>query len=194
MRKTTKYLALAVAIILAGLVLITIAFSQVTQSDSILDQNVAVKLDSPYATPFAISASYYLGGAQNGKISGTLQSSDCCVDFLIFTNIAWTSWLANDMKAANVSNSPALAVDYNLIKSPTPVPFTFILDPSTVYMLIFFNNNRTQWNINSSVVMHVFANIVITYTKATTMFLAYPGIAILLAGIAIVVWSVRFSR
>ena len=180
---------------LVGLVLIAIAFSQVTQSTSLLDQNVAVKLDSPYTPPFAVSTSYYLGGgAQNGKISGTLQSSDCCIDFLIFTNTAWTNWLANNMTHTKASNSPNLSVDYNLIKSPTPASFAFIPDPSTVYMLVFFNNNRTQWNINSSVVMHVFANILISYTKATTMFLAYPGFAILLAGIVIVVWSMRFTR
>jgi hypothetical protein len=193
LRKTTKFLALAVAIIFVGLVLITIAFSEIPQSSSILDQNILVKLDSPY-TSFAVSPSYYLGGAHGGKITGTLQSSDCCIDFLIFTNAAWTNWMANGMKATNVSNSPSLAVDYNLIKSPTPVPFAFIPNSSTIYTLAFFNNNRSQWNVNSSVVMHVFANILISYTKATTTFLVYPGIVLLIAGIVVIVWTRFLSR
>ena len=143
-----------------------------------------------------VLASYYLNGGHNGKISGTLHSTDCCIDFLIFTDTAWNNWMANGMKHTNTSNSPALAIDYNLIKSSngTPAVFSFIPDPSTIYTLAFFNNNRSQWNVTSSVVMRVFANIDMVSTKSSAAFLVYPAIALLLLGVVVIVWSIRFSN
>jgi hypothetical protein len=194
LRKRNKLAILAIVIILAGLVLISIAFSEVSQSTSILDQSIDVKLDLPY-TSVGVSASYYLSGNHNGKISGSLHSTDCCIDFLIFTDAAWNNWLADGMKHTNTSNSPELAIDYNLIKSTngTPSVFSFVPDPSTIYTLAFFNNNRSQWNTSSSVVMHIFANIIVSYTKASATFLEYPAIALLLVGIVVIIWSMRLS-
>jgi hypothetical protein len=195
LRRQNKLAVLAIVLILAGLVLISIAFSEVSQSNSILNQTINVNIDSPY-TSFAVSASYYLSGNHNGKISGTLHSANCCIDFLIFTDTAWSNWRANGMKATNASNSPALAIDYNLIKTApsNPAVFSFIPDPNTIYSLAFFNNNRSQWNTNSSVAMHVFADIVMSYTNASARFLEYPGVALVLAGIVVIIWTYRFLR
>jgi len=195
LRRKNQLGVLAIVIILAGLILAVIAFSEVSQSTAILDQTIDVKLSSPL-TSYTISSSYFLNGAHNGKISGTLHSSDCCVDFLIFTDSAWNSWMADGMHATNASNSPALAIDYNLIKSSngTAVPFAFIPDPSTIYWLAFFNNNRSQWNSSSTYIMHVFADINISYTKAAATFLQYPAIALIVLGVAVIVWAARFPR
>ncbi|MDA4112354.1 MAG: hypothetical protein OK439_07425 [Thaumarchaeota archaeon] len=195
MRRRTKIAIAGIAIIILGLVLIEISFSQIPESNSILNQNIDVKLNYPY-TSFGVSANYYLNGNRNGKISGTLQSSDCCIDFLIFSTAGWNNWIANGMKASNSSNSPALSVNWSSIttKSGVPAQFSFVPDANTIYMLAFFNNNRSQWNSNSTVVMHVFADIKISYTTAPSSFVIYPGIVILLAGIIVSVWTARYSR
>jgi len=195
LRKKAIFAVVGVAIILLGLVFIVISFSQISQSSSILNQNIDVKVNSPY-TSFGVSTNYYLNGTHNGRISGSLDSSDCCVDFLIFTDAGWNNWIANGMKATNSSNSPALSVNWNLVKSNAgaPAPFAFIPDPNTIYMLAFFNNNRSQWYSNSTVVMHVFADVSISYTKAPSTFLIYPGIALLFVGIIVIFWTARYPR
>jgi hypothetical protein len=38
----------------------------------------------------------------------------------------------------------------------------------------------------------VFADIIISYTKVSATFLEYPAIALLLAGIVVIVWAYRF--
>ncbi|MDA4131203.1 MAG: hypothetical protein OK457_10570 [Thaumarchaeota archaeon] len=190
MKRKTKSAVVAVILILLGLIFVAIAFSQVPLTTSILNQKIDVKLSSPY-TSFGVDASHYLNGHPHGNISGTVQSSDCCIDFLIFTNTAWNNWIANGMRHTNSSNSPVVTIDWFLLKSGTSTPFAFAPDPSTIYMLAFYNNNRSQWNTNSSIIMHVFADISISYTEATTAFLVYPAIALLLAGVFVILWTAR---
>lgn len=193
MRRRTTFAFLAVVLLIAGLILLTISLSTNARSLNLLNQVVEVKANTPF-TEYGISAPYYLNGNNNGKINGSLEGvQQCCVDFYIFTGLAFADWQADGMNATNSTNSPVLSKNSSSIytRNGVPTAFSFILDPSEAYALVFYNPNRTLWNGNSSESFHVYADIKIYYVAAPGRNLIYPAAVLLIAGAALVVLSWR---
>lgn len=176
--------------------MLTISLSTNPRSQNLVNQIVEVKAESPF-TEYGISASYYLDGNSNGKINGTLHGfQHCCVDFYIFTGLAFADWQADGMNATNQTNSPVFSVNSAAIypKNGISLSFSFIPDPSQSYALVFYNPNRTLWNVNSNESFHVYADINFYYLEAPGRDLVYPAVVLLIVGVALLVFSWRGTR
>jgi len=194
LRKERKILLGAVGSLFVGLILLTIAFTQITQSTSILNTIVDLSAVSP-KSDYGVSVNYFLNG-NNGTMKGTLQSSQCCVNFYIFTDTSRNNWVSNNFTITNSSNSPILAVNSTAIdsKSGVPASFSFIPDPSSTYFLVFFNLNRSLWNSNSKAVYQVRSDVSIEYSVVPDKFLIYPAVAFLALGVILIFVRTRYSR
>ena len=195
MRKERKFLIAAVGSLFVGLILLAIAFSQITQSASILNTTVDLKAASPYGS-YGVSANYFLKGNSNGTMKGSLQSSQCCVDFYIFTDSSWNNWIPNNLTITNSSNSPVLTVNSSAIdsKSGVPASFSFIPDPSATYILAFYNLNRSLWNSSSKAVYQIKSYISIEYSAAPDKFLIYPAVTLLALAMILIFVRTRYPR
>jgi hypothetical protein len=195
LRKQQKILLAAIGSLFAGLILLAIALSQISPSASILNTTVDLKASSPYSS-YGVSANYYLNGNSNGTMKGSLQSSQCCVDFYIFTDSSRNNWASNNFTITNSSNSPVLIVDSSAIDSKSGVPgsFSFIPDPSATYILVFFNQNRSLWNGSSKAVYQIKSDVSIGYSAAPDQFLTYPAVALLALGTILIFMRSRYSR
>jgi hypothetical protein len=193
LRKKTIIVVLAVILILAGLVSLVISFSAATYTQTVINGAVSVPANST-STEYGVSGPYFLSGSSNSKMNGTLLGYICCVDFYIFSGNTWINWMNNGFNATNSTNSPVFLRNSSVIDSPTGVStsFTFPTNPGDVYELVFFNTNRSLWHTNSSVVMHVIADINLYYKRAPGRSLLYPGVVLLLAGIALIFVRARY--
>ena len=148
-------------------------------------------------TEYGISASYYLNGNGNGKMNGTLLGiQQCCVDFYIFTGVTFANWQSDGINATNSTNSPVFSVNSSAIytKNEVSTTFSFIPDPTESYALVFFNPNRTLWNSNTNESFHVYADIRIDYLRAPGRYLIYPATVLLIAGVALIIFSRKSTR
>jgi len=195
LRKKQKFLIAAIGSLFVGLILLAIAFSQISQSASILNTTADLKAASSFSS-YGVSANYYLNGNSNGIMKGSLQSSQCCVDFYIFTASSQNNWASNNFTMTNSSNSPVLTVNSSAIDSESGVPasFSFMPDPSATYILVFFNLNRSLWNGSSKVVYQIKSDISIGYSAAPDKFLIYPAVAFLALAVILIFFRTRYSR
>jgi hypothetical protein len=193
LRKSSRFLVAAIPLILAGLVLLAIAFTQITQNTSILNNTVQLSAKTPYLS-YGVSANYYLKGNTNGTMKGSLQSSQCCVDFYLFTDTLYANWVSNNFTITNSSNSPILIEDSSKIDSPDGIVFSFVPDPSSIYHMVFLIANRSLWNGNSTAAYYVVAKISSTYSAAEDSFLIYPAVVFLAIGAILVILRNRYSR
>jgi hypothetical protein len=189
------FLIPALISLILGLIFLAIAFTQISQNTSVLDTIVGPKMTLS-ETHYGVSANYYLNGNSKGTISGTLQSSQCCVDFYIFNNTEWNSWDANNFTITNSSNSPVLSVDSKSIDSTNgaPTAFSLSLNPSATYIMVFFNTNRSLWNGNSTATYKIKTDISINYQAYPGKFLAYPGVGLIALGAILIFLRERFLR
>ncbi len=186
---------MAIVSLLAGLVFLTISVSQTPHTQTLVNSTVTVPWNVT-SVNYTVSASYFLSGNSNGKMSGSLLSfQQCCVDFYIFANTAWSNWVANGLNATNSTNSPVFTVSSSAIdsRSASPATFTYIPNPSAIYELVFFNANRTFWYTNSSSAFHVIARIILSYSVAPGKFLIYPGAALIIIAAALIVIRIRYT-
>lgn len=198
MKKGILFVILALALILAGLVLVSISQTKLSRDAPLVNAIVRVQANESYATPYGVSASYYLdGSSSNGRINGTLlMVQQCCVNFYIFTTDGFGNWTANNQNATNSTNSPVYAVNSSAIdsKSGVSTSFSFVPDPAKTYELVFYNANRSLWNTNTSVVYHVVADIYLDYSQAPAADLIYPGAALLITGVTLIFVRYRHVR
>jgi len=189
------FLLAAVGSLLVGMILFAIAFSQITQRTSILNTTVDLSAVSP-KSDYGVSVSHFLNGNSNGTMKGTLQSSQCCVVFYIFTDSSRNNWVSNNYTITNSSNSPVLAVNSTAIdsKSGVPASFSFIPDPTSTYFLVFFNLNKSLWNSNSKAVYQIKSDVSINYSAVPDKFLIYPAVALLALGAILIFVRSRYSR
>jgi hypothetical protein len=195
LRKKQKFLIAAIGSLFVGLILLAIALSQITQSASILNTTADLKATSSFSS-YGVSANFYLNGNSNGTMKGSLQSSQCCVDFYIFTALSQNNWVSNNYTITNSSNSPVLVVNSSAIdpKNGVPASFSFIPDPNLTYILVFFNLNRSLWNGSSKVVYQIKSDISIGYSGAPDKFLIYPAVALLALAVILIFVRTRYSR
>jgi hypothetical protein len=184
-----------VILLLSGLVLLAISLSPIPRTQ-ILVNGTEVGVKPPY-TSYGVSASYFLKGNSNGKINGTLLTFEqCCVDFYIFTSTAWSNFLSDNLSATNSTNSPVLTVSSSAIdaKNGVSATFTFYPNSNEVYELVFLNTNRSQWNTNSTEVVHVIADIDLFYSQAPAGFLIYPAAVLILAAVGLIIVRIRYVK
>jgi hypothetical protein len=184
----------ALASLFAGLILLAIAFSQITQNTSILNTTVDLSAVSP-KIDYGVSVSYFLKG-NDGTMKGTLQSSQCCVNFYIFTDTSRNNWVSNNFTITNSSNSPVLAVNSTAIDSGSGISasFSFIPDPSSTYFLVFFNLNKSLWNSNSKTVYQIKSDVSLEYSAVPDKFLIYPAVGFLALGAVLIFVRTRYWR
>ncbi len=120
----------------------------------------------------------------------------CCVSFYIFDSTAWQNFQSNGYRATNSTNSPAFTLNSTAIDAKSGVSplFTFIPDSSKTYELVFFNENRSLWNTNSTVTFRIITDITLNYTVAPAKLLVYPGALLIAAGAAIIILRGRLVK
>lgn len=196
MRRRTSLIILAVILLIAGLIFVTISVSPVARTQILVNSLVRVDANTT-DTSYGVPASYFLNGNSNGKMNGTLLTlQECCIDFYIFNSTAWSHFMSDGYNATNSTNSPVLTVNSSAIDSRNGISatFTFIPEPTQVYDLVFFNANRSLWNTNSTVVFSVIADIDLFYSQAPAKSLIYPGVALIIAGVALIFVRTRYNR
>ena len=193
MRRKGKLLIAVIVLFLAGLILLAIAVSEISQSTSLLNTTVDLEAVKPQSS-YGVSASHYLNGYSNGSMKGSLQSAQCCVYFYIFVASSWNNWEASNFTITNSSNSPAFVLNSSEIDSKSGASFTFVPDPSAIYMLTFFNANRSLWNRNSNVLYQIKADISFNYSAAPDKFLVYPAVALMVIGVVLIFVRTKLER
>ena len=182
--------------IIAGIILLAISLSTVPHDQNLI--NTAVQLPANQSNvERAVSASYFLGGGGSGKISGSLlMAQQCCVSFYIFTDSSWRNFVSNDYNATNSTNSPTFTVNASAIDAKNGISptFTFVPNPSDTYQLIFFNQNRSLWDSNSSVIFHVIAFVTLYYSVAPAKSLIYPAVVLIIVGAILIVVRKRVPK
>jgi hypothetical protein len=118
------------------------------------------------------------------------------VNFYIFTDTAWGSFMSAGFRATNFSNSPSFNLNASAIdaKSGISPTFFFVPDPSRTYELIFFNDNRSLWHTNTTAAFHIIADITLNYSEAPDRALIYPGATLIIVAITLVLVRKRFAR
>jgi len=167
--------------------------SQLPTSESLVNAVVAVPAKSPY-TNYGVNVAYIVSGGSNAKINGTLLEEQCCISFYIFTDTAWNQFTEDGSNSTNSTNSPVFTENYTALNKilGASKSFTFIPDPTRIYMLVFFNENRSLWDTNSSAVSHVVADIYLYYSIPPEKLLIYPSVALIVAGAALILVRYRF--
>jgi hypothetical protein len=194
LKRGTLSVILAVILIIAGLIVISISLSSTPRNQTLVNTAVQVPAKSRYSE-YGISIPYFLNGNSNGKINGSmLMFQQCCVRFNIFTAAAWQNFISEGFNSTNSTNSPVFTLNSTAIDAKNGVSptFTFVPDPSKTYALVFFNENRSLWNSNSSVVFHVVSDITLNYYIDPIGALIYLGAALLIAGIALIFVRIKF--
>jgi hypothetical protein len=183
-------------LIITGLIFVAIALSPVPREQILV--NSFVKVDGNSSdTAYGFNAQYFLSGNGNGKLNGTLLTyQQCCVSFYIFTTSAWSNFMQDGYNVTSTADSPVVVVNSSALDSPKGISatFTFIPNPTQEYELVFFNDNRSLWHTNSSVVLNVIADVDLFYSQAPGRLLIYPGAASIVAGGVVIFVSSRFRK
>ena len=180
---------------IVGLIVIVISFSSLPHNQTLINAIVDLNASSP-SVSYGVSISHFLSGNSNGQINGSMLAyRQCCVDFYIFTDTAWTNFMTAGFKVSNSSNSPAFNVNASAInaKSGISPTFSFVPDPSRTYELVFFNDNRSLWHTNSTAAFHIIADITLNYSETSDRALIYPGIALIAVAVALFLVRRRFA-
>jgi len=185
-----------VILFIVGLIVIVISFSSLPHNQTLINAIVDLNASSP-SVSYGVSISHFLSGNSNGQINGSMLAyRQCCVDFYIFTDTAWTNFMTAGFKATNTSNSPVFNLNASAIdaKSGISPTFSFVPDPNRTYELVFFNDNRSLWYTNSTTAFHIITDITLNYSQASDPGLIYPGVALIVVAMALVLIRGRFAR
>jgi hypothetical protein len=196
LKRGTLLILVAAILIIAGLIFLVISFTSFPRNQTLVNSIVAVNASSP-ATSYGISASHFLSGNSNGVINGSMLTyRQCCVDFYIFTDTAWSNFMSAGYNATNSTNSPVFELNSTAIDAKNGVSptFTFVPDPTRIYELVFFNDNRSLWHTDSNVTFHVVADITLHYSEAPEKILLYPGVTLIVLAVALIYFRWRSPR